>query len=64
MRLNGTQLKLASTKPLLTFLEEHGFNPARVAVEQNGIIVTRSSYTEIAVTDSDKLEVVSFVGGG
>ncbi len=36
----------------------------RVAVELNGEIVRRSAWAETAVHNSDKLEIVHFVGGG
>ena len=36
----------------------------RVAVEHNGEIVPRSNWTETALNNGDRLEVVHFVGGG
>jgi len=36
----------------------------RVAVERNGDIVARATWTEVRLEDGDKLEVVQFVGGG
>jgi sulfur carrier protein len=36
----------------------------RVAVEHNGEIVPRSTWTETALSSGDRLEVVHFVGGG
>ena len=39
-------------------------DPAKVAVERNGAIVPRSTLANIALADSDVLEIVHFVGGG
>lgn len=39
-------------------------DPAKVAVERNGLIVPRSTFAEVALTDGDVLEIVHFVGGG
>ncbi len=39
-------------------------DPAKVAVERNGLIVPRSTLAEVALTDGDVLEIVHFVGGG
>ena len=36
----------------------------RVAVERNGDIVARATWTEVRLEDGDKLEIVQFVGGG
>ena len=39
-------------------------DPAKVAVERNGEIVPRSALGSVALTQSDVLEIVHFVGGG
>lgn len=36
----------------------------RIAVERNGEIVPRTAWGDTPVADSDKLEIVQFVGGG
>lgn len=36
----------------------------RVAVEHNGAIVSRPSWSTTPVSDGDKFEIVHFVGGG
>ncbi len=36
----------------------------RVALEQNGQIVSRSAWAGTPVEDGDRLEIVHFVGGG
>ena len=41
-----------------------GLKGDRVAVEHNGEIVPRSTWTETALSSGDRLEVVHFVGGG
>ncbi len=39
-------------------------DPAKVAVERNGLIVPRSTLAEVALGEGDVLEIVHFVGGG
>ena len=39
-------------------------DPAKVAVERNGVIVPRSTLAEVNLADGDVLEIVHFVGGG
>jgi sulfur carrier protein len=43
---------------------ELGLKGDRVAVEHNGEIVPRSTWTETRLNSGDRLEVVHFVGGG
>jgi sulfur carrier protein len=43
---------------------ELGLKGDRVAVEYNGEIVPRTSWTETLLSEGDRLEVVHFVGGG
>ena len=41
-----------------------GLNPAKVAVERNGVIVPRSTLAAVTLAEGDALEIVHFVGGG
>lgn len=36
----------------------------RIAIEQNGSIVSRHAWTATPVSEGDKFEIVHFVGGG
>ena len=40
------------------------FDPTRVAVEKNGGIVRRTEFSDTAISDGDRIEIVHFVGGG
>lgn len=64
MRVNGKDIPLDQSLTLYEYLVTAGFNVQRVVVEQNGNIITRDRFAETALTNSDKLEVVQFVGGG
>ncbi len=41
-----------------------GLNPAKVAVELNRAILSRSTFADVLLADGDTLEIVHFVGGG
>ena len=56
--------ELSSPSPLTSVLEQLALRPDRIAVELNGEIAPRTQWRELAVTDSDRLEIVHFVGGG
>jgi len=43
---------------------ELGLKADRVAIEHNGEIAPRSQWSQTALREGDRLEVVHFVGGG
>lgn len=45
-------------------LEKEGLAGVRVAVELNDQIIRKNNFENVIVKDMDKVEVVSFVGGG
>lgn len=56
--------ELQSDSSLYRLIELLQLKADRVAVERNGDIVPRATWTEVRLQDGDKLEVVQFVGGG
>mgnify|MGYP003288898804 CR=1 FL=1 len=64
MKVNGETKKLLEKIPLADFLQREGYSSDKIAVELNGEIVPRGRYASVILTDVDKLEIVSFVGGG
>ena len=58
----ATPLPRSMTAP--EYLEENGYQIARVAMERNGSILPKASFAETMLEDGDTLEIVSFVGGG
>ena len=45
-------------------LASMGVDPARVAIERNQEVVPRRTWPEALLAEGDKIEIVSFVGGG
>ncbi|HXL71190.1 MAG TPA: sulfur carrier protein ThiS [Rhizomicrobium sp.] len=62
--LNGEARALNAGLTVKTMLETLGLDPAKIAVERNLAIVPRSAYSQIAVTEGDRFEIVHFIGGG
>lgn len=56
--------ELSSPSPLSSVVDVLGLRADRIAVELNGEIAPRTMWGELPVTDSDRLEIVHFVGGG
>jgi sulfur carrier protein len=65
--LNGQSRSFPTLSPsssLDELVAELGLQGDRVAVEHNGAIVPRASWTQTVLGAGDRLEVVHFVGGG
>ena len=61
--INGVQ-EAAEGKSVAQVLQEKGIDLSNVAVERNGEIVPKRQYDSVILTAEDRLEIVSFVGGG
>lgn len=65
MLINGEEKALACPTALSELLVQLGYRAAFVAVElNNGTIIKQADFGSTTITDADKLEIVSFVGGG
>lgn len=67
LQINGEEREFANIPTPFTLsalVETLGMKADRVAVELNREIVPRGRWTETALNEGDRLEVVHFVGGG
>jgi thiazole synthase len=64
IRLNGDDHKFAAGGSIADLVRSLDLDPAKVAVERNREIVTRSTLEDVMVEPGDELEIVHFVGGG
>lgn len=62
--LNGKEKEQYSDLSLTELLQQEGYDIRKIAVEINGEIISKSVYDETRVRRGDKVEIVSFVGGG
>lgn len=62
--INGQQRTVEDGTTVLRLLTELGLGDRRVAVERNREIVPRAEHATTQLADGDRLEVVTFVGGG
>jgi len=63
VKVNGTALDIAG-KTVSAYLATTDYDPKRIAVERNGDIVFKSQYDVTVLEEGDRVEIVSFVGGG
>jgi sulfur carrier protein len=62
--LNGQLRQLATSTSIADLLAELGLAANHVAVEVNLELVPRARHAEHQLTDGDRLEIVTLVGGG
>ncbi len=62
--LNGEEKEYAPPLTVEQLVALEGFRPDRIALERNGEIVPKVQYAQTSLCDGDKIEIVSFVGGG
>ena len=62
--VNGKQISLTSEMSVADYLEQNNYQINRIAVEMNEEILPKYSYSETMLKDGDRLEIVTFVGGG
>jgi thiamine biosynthesis protein ThiS len=62
--LNGERRSTAEGATVRSLLHELDLPESRVAVERNRSIVRKADYADTALSDGDRIEIVTFVGGG
>lgn len=62
--INGTPESLDQGITIASLLQRLKLEPIRVAVEVNEDLVTRREFDRTALRDGDRVEIVTFVGGG
>ncbi len=62
--INGEVENLDGAMSVADLLARRRIEPVRVAVEINEDIVPRKTFAETMIRDGDRIEIVTFVGGG
>lgn len=64
MIVNGKEMSFETEITVDNLLKSLGLDKDKVVVEVNFEIVPKEKYTERILNEEDKVEIVSFVGGG
>jgi sulfur carrier protein len=64
LTINGEKSVIRDGLSIAELLVERRLLPVRVAVEVNEELVPRQRFAETALRDGDRIEIVTFVGGG
>lgn len=62
--VNGDARTVNDGTTIAALLQELGLGPGRIAVEVNQEIVPKATHGEARLAEGDRVEIVSFVGGG
>jgi len=62
--VNGETLRVPSGSTVADVLHQLSLDRARVAVEHNLRVVPRAEHASLRLNHGDRLEIVTFVGGG
>jgi thiamine biosynthesis protein ThiS len=62
--INGEEFDFSSGNTVQQLLGQLHLVDRPVAVERNGQIVPHSTFDQTALTEDDRLEIVTLVGGG
>lgn len=62
--LNGEPETLDDGATVAGLLQKLKLDPVRVAVEVNEDVLTRKTFADTRIGEGDRVEIVTFVGGG
>lgn len=64
VRINGKDEPISGAPNLAELIADRRLNPETIVVEHNLRIVRREEWPAVALRENDRIEIVSFVGGG
>jgi thiamine biosynthesis protein ThiS len=62
--LNGEEREIAGIISIADLVSALGLDARKVAVERNLEIAPRSTYADTVLAEGDRIEIVTFIGGG
>ena len=62
--LNGYNYQTESTITILDLIDYFGYNTSLIILEYNSRICHRKNWNNIILQESDKIEIITIVGGG
>ncbi len=64
IQLNGKKIVIGTNFSIFDLLKKYKFLTKKVAIELNGVIITKNNFKKKYLKNKDKLEIVHFIGGG
>ncbi len=64
IQLNGKKVAIKSDYSLFDLLKKYKLLNKKIAIEYNGVIISKVNYKKKNLKNNDKVEIVHFIGGG
>ena len=64
VKINGRDEDVGATQCLISLIDGMQLDQDKIVIEYNGRIVPRDEWPVVALNNDDRIEIVSFVGGG
>ena len=64
IQLNGKKVTIKSKSTIYDILKKFKLDNKKIALEHNGMIISKTKYKKKFLKNNDKVEVVYFIGGG
>lgn len=62
--VNGASQEIPQDFNLIQLLQRLEITPDRIAVEINLTVINRADYDTYSLKEGDRIEIISFIGGG
>jgi len=64
IQLNGKKVVIQTNYSLMDLLKKYKLSNKKIAIEHNGIIISKNNFKKKYLKNNDKVEIVHFIGGG
>ena len=64
IQLNGKKVVIKTNYSISDLLKKYKLSDKKIAIEYNGVIISKTNLKKKYLKDNDKIEIVHFIGGG
>ena len=64
IQLNGKKITINQKTSVFDLLKKYKLDKKKIAIEINGVILSKLSLKKKILKNKDKIEIVHFIGGG
>ncbi len=64
IQLNGKKVIIKTSYSIFDLLKKYKLSNKQIAIEHNGIIISKANFKKKYLKNNDKIEIVHFIGGG
>ena len=64
IQLNGKKITINPKTSIYNLIKKLKLDNKKIAIEHNGIIISKTNYKKKYLRNNDRVEVVHFIGGG